>query len=347
MSVMKYRILRYLIHLLKPKPVAELSDLTSFKDLDAIWRPSDNKPGVILRWFMTEWCNYNCPYCSQKHGRNRVKGSFRVHSFDNYPPNEWVKAMDRNFMDKKVAFTITGGEPMIDVKNMRMFLSELLSRRYIDNIRVDTNMSWNPSHFRNLPNKEKMIFMCTLHTSETKIGNFISRVERLRELGFAVGIINYVMIPKQSLPYERLMRKFKDIGLPLHPNPLWDSRPNEDVKRILQIALADIDIFYRTGGRSKGKICYYPSIAFEMNQNGDIAIGCFPQVYGNIFKDDLPELPNGPVKCPHYTCYCLDKYSFIKGINRNLELNILKVYGKIIRKHLGITPNNHIIDRLY
>lgn len=340
MSVMKYRILRYLIHLLKPKPVAELSDLTSFKDLDAIWRPSDGKIGVILRWFMTEWCNYNCSYCSQKHGRNRFQGFFRVHCFDNYKPLEWIKAIDKNFMDKRVAVTITGGEPMLDLNNMIVFLSNLLSRPYINNIRIDTNMFWNPSHLKNLPNKQKLIFMCTLHPSETEIDKFISKIVKLKKLGFTIGIVNYVLTPEQALYYEELMNRFKEVNLPLHTNPLWNTKSNENLKNILKVALDDIDIHYRTGGITKGKKCYYPSVSFEMNQNGDISVGCFPWKSRNIFKDGIPKLPEGPVKCPHYKCFCLDKYSFIEGINRNTDLNVLKIYGNLVRKRLGLPPTD-------
>jgi len=334
------RFIEYLTYALKLKPVPmpQLSESASFKDLDAIWRPNDGKPTVILRWFMTEWCNYKCPYCSQEHGRNGFKGSFRVHSFDNYTPKEWIEAIDRNFSDRRVAITITGGEPMLDVKNMRIFLGMLLSRSYIDNVRIDTNMSWNPSHFKDLPNKKKMIFMCTLHPSQTRIDGFISRIKRLKELGFTVGIVNYVMTPEQAPCYEELMTRFKEINLPLHPNPLWNSELNEDIKGILEMALDDVDIFYRSGGMTKGKVCYYPSIAYEMNQNGDISVGCFPWISGSIFNNDIPELPKGPVKCPHHKCYCLDKYSFIKGINRNTDLNILKIYGNLIRKRLGLPP---------
>jgi len=338
------RFIEYLTYALKPKPVPipQLSESASFKDLDAIWRPNDEKPGVILRWFMTEWCNYRCPYCPQEHGRNRFKGSFRVHSFDNYTPKEWIEAIDRNFSDRRVAITITGGEPMLDVKNMNEFLSLLLTKPYINNVRIDTNMSWNPSRFKDLPNKKKLIFNCSLHTSQIKIDSFISKIKKLKELGFPIGIVNYVMTVEQALHYKELMNKLKELNLPLHPNPLYPLTPQSlkiiaRFREIFKMALDDVDFFYKTGGNTKGKICYYPSIAYEMNQNGDISVGCFPWISGSIFNDDIPELPKGPVKCPHHNCYCLDKYSFIKGINRNTDLNILKIYGNLIRKRLGLS----------
>jgi len=199
-------------------------------------------------------------------------------------------------------------------------------------------MAWNPSSLEDLSNKEKLIFMCSLHPSQTKIDDFISRVKRLEELGFTIGIVNYVMTSEQASCYKELMNRFKEVNLPLHPNPLWGSKTSKELEKILKIALDEIDFFCRTEGKTKGKICYFPSIAFEMNQNGDISVGCFPSVTGNIFKNDIPNLPEGPVKCPHYRCICLDKYSFIKGVNRNTDLNILKIYGNLIRNRLGLPP---------
>lgn len=330
------KIMKFLRHTRKPKPIPQIMELSSFKDINAVWRPNDNKLGVILRWFMTEWCNYNCPYCAQEHIRNRFKGSFSVHCFDNYTPEEWMNSIDRHFKDKRVALILTGGEPMLDLKNMRNFLSMILTKSYIDNIRIDTNMAWKPHHFKNLPNKEKLIFNCSLHTSQTKIDDFTFRVKRLEKLDFKIGMINYVMNPEQTSHYEELMIKFKEINLLLHPNPLWDYKHSEELEKSLKIALDDIDIFYKTVGKTKGKVCYYPSIAYEMNQNGDVGVGCYLWISRNIFKNGIPKLPEAPIKCPHNYCKCLDKYSFIKGINRNIELNTLKIYGNLIRKHLGL-----------
>ena len=336
------RVLDYLSYaFLKVEPVPQLSESPSFKDLDATWRPNGQNPGVMLRWFMTEWCNYGCPYCRQDHRRRRSQRSLRVHSFDNCAAEEWIEAIDRNFMDKRVAITITGGEPMLDAKSMSEFLSLLLTRRYINNVRIDTNMSWSPSRFKELPNKKKLIFNCSLHTSQTKTEVFISKIEELGELGFPIGIVNYIMTAEQALHYEELMNRFKELNVPLHPNPLYPltSESLKVIARfrgILKMVLDSVDFYYKTGGRTKGKVCYYPSIALEMNQNGNIGVGCFQRVSGNIFEDGVPELPQGPVRCPYDKCMCLDKYSFIKGINRNIDLNTLKIYGNLIRKRLGL-----------
>ncbi len=329
-------LLLYVNRALKIKPMPQISEVESFKELNAIWRPSRSKSRIILRWCMTEWCNYNCIYCPQEHSRDRIRGSFRAHCFDNYTPVEWIRAIDRAFKMKEVAVTISGGEPMLDMKNMSSFLKMLLTRTYINNVQITTNMAWNPSSIENLPNKEKMIFLTTFHPSQTRFGDFITRVDKLKKLGFPIGFVNYVMTPEQSLNYVKLKDKFKKVNLPLNPDPLWFSKPDDDLKKILKRILEKADLYYNTGGTTRGKVCYFPSIGYEMSQNGEINVGCFHWISGNFFRDEIPELIEGPVKCPHYQCRCIGKYSFIKSFNRNVDMNIYKIYGNILRKHFGL-----------
>lgn len=321
---------------LKPKPIPLSTESKYFEELDAVWKPEKGEPGVILRWFISGWCNYNCPYCSLEHERDRSQGTFKAHSFDNYPPEKWVGEIEKNFKHMRVAMTITGGEPMLDKKNMGKFLKELLPKSFIDNIRIDTNASWNPSNYKDLPNKEKIIFMCTLHPSQTKIDEHISRLKSIQEHGFTIGMVNYVLSPEQSSDYKELAKKYHEIDIPLHTNPLWGSEPAGETRKILEEVLDKVDFFYRSGNKTKGKICYYPNVSYEMNQNGDITPGCFRWISKSIFEDGIPELPEAPVKCPHQKCLCLDMYSFIKGINRNTDLNILKIYGNMLRKKMNI-----------
>ena len=110
------------------------------------------------------------------------------------------------------------------------------------------------------------------------------------------------------------------------------------MKDLYRVALDEVDVYYRAGGSCHGKACFYPAVAYEMNQNGDIHIGCFPYTTKNLFKSAPPKLTKGPVVCAHATCQCLDKYSFVQGINRNTGLDVLRIYGKRIRANLGIQP---------
>ena len=98
-------------------------DRESFREVLSTWRPEGQKPVFILRWSMTTWCNYNCPYCPQTHDRLAPKGKeFTAHAFDNYPLEKWLEAFHRHFAERGLSMVITGGEPMLDRKNMLPFL---------------------------------------------------------------------------------------------------------------------------------------------------------------------------------------------------------------------------------
>jgi len=224
-----------------------------FKSVVDVW-----KNALLLRWFMTDWCNYSCPYCIQEHSRNRKYEDYMVHAFDNKTPKEWVSGITKIFASNRLALTITGGEPMLDQKNMKSFLSLILRKNFMDNIRIDTNLSWNPQTIKNLNNKQKLIFMCTYHPTQTELKDFLYRANLLQNQGFKVGIVNYVMTKNQEKDYTQLKQTFLDNGLILHPNPLWNTTPNKTTFEIMKQTLPDIDLYYRTGNSPKGKYCYYP-----------------------------------------------------------------------------------------
>ena len=121
---------------------------------------------------------------------------------------------------------------MLDQKNMHNFLSEFLPKSFVDNVRIDTNLFWNPELYSDLPCKEKLIFMCTLHTSQTEINAYINRLEKMLESGFKVGIVNYVMYEEQISRYQSFKKTISNLGLPLHPNPLWNSTLSSKLKRL-------------------------------------------------------------------------------------------------------------------
>ncbi len=68
-----------------------------------------------------------------------------------------------------------------------------------------------------------------------------------------------------------------------------------------------------------------PSEAWESNCLGDLPPGDF-------FDNRLPTLFAGPVPCPLQSCVCLNKYSFLGEVNRNVSTNPLKIYSEILRK---------------
>jgi MoaA/NifB/PqqE/SkfB family radical SAM enzyme len=310
------------------------ADAAAFQPELDVWRPPDALPGVMLRWFMTEWCNYDCPYCTQTHRRDAPKGRGKTaHAFDNFPIEAWQDAIVRHFGTTRLAVLITGGEPFVDRKAMVPFLNFLTKLPATESIRIDTNGWWAPEPYAAL-DKSKITLMCTLHPSQTTVDRFLKRIDALLAAGFHVGMVNYVMNADNLPHYLDYKEELRHRRIPLHPNPLWNSTGDyapEDLE-ILRGELEDADFQYRSGSLSPlGKKCLFPALAYELDYLGNIYVGCHAPASGNFFDKTLPPLFAGPVPCPHKSCVCLDKYSFVEGMGRNLSLDPLRTYGEILR----------------
>ncbi len=297
------------------------------------WKPKGKPETVLLRWFMTEWCNYNCAYCPQNHNRmNPIGDGFTAHAFDNFKLEAWLDAFDRHFTDTHLSLVLTGGEPMLDFQHMHPFLKHLTSREQVKMIRIDTNASWKPEKYLDI-DLSKIILMCTYHPGQVDEAVFYEKIKRLLELGFQIGMINYVMDADNTPMYQARFEKFAQLGVYLHPNPLWGKQglyADADLA-LMKSILPPADYIYRNELESpKHKPCYFPSLAYEMDARGRIHAGCLTKRTATFFDPKLPQRPAGRVSCPHASCVCLDKYSFLEGVDRNNEINPLNAYRKAL-----------------
>jgi hypothetical protein len=97
--------------------------------------------------------------------------------------------------------------------------------------------------------------------------------------------------------------------------------------------LPEADFRYRSQSDvPEGRKCLYPAVAYSMNPNGEIAVECHPRFRGRFFDADLPRLFAGPVPCPARGCVCLDMYSFLGEVNRNVAPSPLAIYSEILLK---------------
>lgn len=134
-------------------------DAEEFAPTLGVWRPEGDTTAVFLRWQITTWCNYSCAYCDQPHNRSKER-----HAFDNHSPKEWLDALDTHFGDRLVTLVITGGETMLDKKSMPSFLKELTERSWVRSIRLDTNVSWSLSDYKEI-DTTKIALNCSYHPS--------------------------------------------------------------------------------------------------------------------------------------------------------------------------------------
>ena len=298
----------------------------------SFWRPSKGRRLVLLRWLMTEWCNYRCPYCPQTHARYEPKGeNLTAHAFDNFPLSRWQDAITRHFGDDRLTLVITGGEPMLDRKNVVPLLNWLSDNPLVECIRIDTNLSWKAHLYADLA-KDKIILMCTFHPSEVEEEKFIARLLEARAAGYRVGIVNYVMNETNRHLFRARHQRFFNLGFVLHPNPLWDRESEEDLA-VLKEYLPPLDYAYRTRlKKPKGKPCHFPVLAYELDYTGNVHPGCYPSMATSFFADKLPSLAGPSAPCPAKKCVCLDKYSFLKGVERNTTADPLSVYALMLHR---------------
>jgi hypothetical protein len=254
-----------------------------------------------------------------------------AHAFDNFPIDAWLGGFDRHFDSFRLSVVITGGESMIDRKNMPILLNHLCAKSSVECVRIDTNAWWKPEQFP-LRDNSKIILMCTFHPSQTTEEKFIRQIKELMTAGYKIGMVNYVMDHSNAALFERRRRVFSDLGVVLHPNPLWQSNGtySDTDLDIMKGALPAIDFSYRSGAKDPfGKACLFPSLSYEMDYKGRISAGCMDS-YGSFFDNSLPPLAPLKTTCPAHSCFCLDKYSFLEGSERNISLNPLAEYSKAL-----------------
>jgi organic radical activating enzyme len=304
-----------------------------------VWHPKDGPRVVLLRWLLTNWCNYRCPYCPQTHGRREPKGDgMTAHAFDNFPLPQWQDAIDRHFGSCRLSVVITGGEPMVDRKNVPALLNFLSAKRTVECIRLDTNASWKPTRYPDL-DRSKIILMCTFHPSHVEESVFMARIQALLSAGFKIGMVNYVMDESNVPLFRERREKFAELGVVLHPNPLWrhGGKYTEADLELMKDALPELDFLYRSGIQNPlGHSCRYPSLAYEMDYKGTIRPGCMPWAGSSFFNETLPAQPAGSIPCPHHACVCLDKYSFLDESERNITTNPLATYSDLLKSRAGL-----------
>jgi len=312
------------------------SDFETFKPVLSVWQPPNKEPVFLLNWSITQWCNYKCPYCPQSHDRFGHIGKYAAHAFDNHPLEKWLEAFSHHFQKRRLSLVITGGEPMLDVKNMAPFLKGVASMSTVECIRIDTNASWKLDDYKEV-DPSKIILMCSYHPSHVSQMTFKNKLKKLVDFGFKIGMVNLVITKDNLKMYWELKKELSEIGIPLHPGPLWYSDENccEDILMFFKKELPEADFKFRAKKISPyKKKCLFPALAYQMNQFGELHIGCYPTVHGSLFDNDLIKTFTGPVPCPKNECSCLFQYSFLGEVNRNISLNPLLVLSDILKNRI-------------
>jgi hypothetical protein len=275
----------------------------------------------IVHWMCTLWCNYRCSYCRQPHERRQqwvntktpndtradVYSGMAAHWADNATVEEWARAFHRCFSRWDTSFAITGGEPMLD----RCFDKLLHSMSWCRRIGVDTNLSWKPE-VRKPP--RNVFLKASWHPEHIDAAGFLDSVRRCLDYGWQVAVVNVVMMP-DNFDKLHLVDQLARINVPVSVGHAYGQGVvyTEEQVATLRSLIPVEDWRWRSGERTTGLMCKYPSASYEVEPDGSALVSCHSQRW-SVFTDDPPEPFNGSVPCPRSKCTCVDRYAFLDSM---------------------------------
>jgi MoaA/NifB/PqqE/SkfB family radical SAM enzyme len=276
--------------------------------------PEHLQNAVRVSWHLTSWCNYSCEYCGVLIYHKRAKdGQRQAHAFDHYSVERWLEAF-ASFPQEQIYLKITGGEPFLDRANLRELLKGLTSMRRFT-MRIDTNGTWDPSFFADI-DKSRILLNISYHPNEITLEAFLPRVRAIRQAGFTVSMVNFVLAPENIEQCERSIAALEHDGFFVNVGPMmfsgiYASRTGRSPREveILEEYNPPIDLHYRLiNPDTKGRLCYHPALSYYMLYDGSIETYCLGN-WQNLFTDGLPALPREAVPCPKTKCDgCVEMY---------------------------------------
>jgi len=312
---------------------------------DGDYRLGTTNPVTILEFAVTTWCNYRCDYCVTPVHAHRPSS---IHAFDRHSVDSWSAAFAR--VPFEFSLLCRGGEPFLDHEGFAGFLAAVGALPQLRYTRVDTNGSWSPDRYDSVPVsiRRKVQLNVSFHPTQIELEPFERRLRRILDRGWQVGMINYVMEARQAGDYEPVRDHFeREYGIYVNPNPdAFDPAFTggllgvREARRKLEVLLPHIDVMQKTGARTAGKPCFFPSIAYFIAPDGTAERACGVTVAGEPRKLDfigessrLRALAT-PVTCPLPTCLCLDRYAFLEELpGRGRSINLLAEYVRDCRSH--------------
>lgn len=266
-----------------------------------------------INWYITNWCNYDCPYCTSPIFSKRTEAK-QDHAFDYYSVEQWVSAIAKIRADN-VLLHITGGELSLDRKNIADLVSKLtLDGRF--EIDIDTNGTFDSSLFE-MSVKKKIWLNVSFHPAHITIEKFIIKISSLRDSGYNIVMINFVISPDNINDFDKNYSLLTDAGFfvnvsAMSPAKVFSSnlKRTEEELSILKKYNHPRDFEYKVNKPTTlGKLCLYPTITYKLGFDGKIEIECIGTNKQNLIENGFPDLNPNPVPCPLNKCLgCVDMY---------------------------------------
>jgi organic radical activating enzyme len=269
--------------------------------------PSHLHDSARIYWMMSEWCNYGCEYCGVPVflKRSQARG-LQNHAFDHYPVDRWLEGF-RKFPQSDISLVITGGEPFLDRNNFPAMLAGLLADGRFQ-IRVYTNLSWNPSDYDAI-DKAQIHLNTTFHPSQTSFPDYRRRLHKVRDAGFSLSHVNVILAPENIDIAESALTTLEQDGFPISAGAMLPAgrymdrteRTNKERDLIRRFSYPLSAFFSITRPVTKGRACFHPAFSFRLHLDGTVNVACIGDKQ-NLFTDGVPNLPRHAVACPHQQC---------------------------------------------
>lgn len=173
---------------------------------------------ISFGWLLTDWCNYDCSYCSSK--------GWLVDKFDR---NKYRTALIVPFRLKNidVDFTIdlAGGEPTVH-PYLNQILKSLADIDACKSIVINTNLSRSLRYFKNLYKHDKIMISASYHVEHDN-EDFVKKCIELKGDSFVVHI-NVVDEPEHWPTILKLIKVCKEHDI----NYAFNSLHSTDFKEI-------------------------------------------------------------------------------------------------------------------
>ena len=157
------------MELYKNKDIVEIKNLNNF---------------FVISWYITGWCNYNCPYCINSDLRcNWIDESVIIQRAENLN-----NLINNNLKDKNISLKLLGGE--VTYYSLERILDKITK---LDKVSLITNLSQPVEYFidlaKYLDKREiKFVLICSKHEQNKDFDNkFIMLSKKLRELNTLTG----------------------------------------------------------------------------------------------------------------------------------------------------------------
>jgi hypothetical protein len=182
------------------------------------------------------------------------------------------------------------------------------------------------------------------HPTQVEFDEFYPRLLKIRDSGFSVPIVNFVLAPENLDQFDHVIttlekeKFFVNISTMI-PTGVYLSRTERTGREldIVEKYNTPLDNYFKiVKPDTKGRMCFYPAMTYYIMYDGSVRVACL-DVAQNLFTDGIPEIPREAVPCPHQQCIgCSDMYRALVDeplLKNPLKLFTLEDYADEVQEH--------------